>query len=164
MILSHHFLIVFIYLNAPQSVQQQNLKEYCNDRFSFCINYPNTFIGQGESGNGDGQLFLPKDKQAEITTYGMLVLEEVNDDFNEQFKQAGEGLTVTYKVFKANWFIVSGTDKKGNIVYRKTVLKKISYMGDEKEDTSVLQTLMITYPPSQQKIYGSYCGVIAKSL
>jgi hypothetical protein len=37
-------------------------------------------------------------------------------------------------------------------------------MGEEKAETTVLQTLMITYPPSQQSVYGSYCGVIAKSL
>jgi hypothetical protein len=113
------------------AVSQTDLKEYCNDRFSFCIKHPTATIPQGEAGNGDGQRFLSKDKQTEIAVYGMLVLEEVNDDFNEQFQQAGEGLTVTYKVFKANWFIVSGTDKKGNIVYRKTVLKKIRYMSEK---------------------------------
>jgi hypothetical protein len=139
-------------------------KEYCNDRFSFCIKYPSQFVGQGESSNGDGQVFLSKDKQAKITTYGILVLEEVNDDFNEEFKNAGRGLNVTYKVFKPNWFIISGTDSKGNIVYRKTVMKRIGYTGDSTEDTSVLQTLMIIYPLSQQKLYSGYCGVIAKSL
>lgn len=155
---------VFILGLVVLSFAQADLKEYCNDRFSFCIKYPNGFIGQGEAGNGDGQKFLPKDKQAEISSYGMLVLEGVNDDFNQQFKDAGEGLNVTYKVVKPEWFILSGTDKKGNIVYRKTVLKKIAYIGEEKAETLVLQTLMITYPPTQQKMYGGYCGVIAKSL
>jgi hypothetical protein len=156
-------ILAFLTVVFP-AVCQKELKEYCNDRFSFCMNYPATVVGQGEAGNGDGQRFLSKDKQTEVATYGMLVLEEVNDDFNEQFKQAGEGLKVTYKVVKPDWFILSGTDKKGNIVYRKTVMKKIAYMGEEKAETTVLQTLMITYPPSQQSVYGSYCGVIAKSL
>jgi hypothetical protein len=142
----------------------QTLKEYCNVRFSFCIKYPDGFIGQGESGNGDGQKFLSKDKQAEVTVFGMLVLEEVNDDFSAQFKLASKDLNVTYKVLKPDWFILSGTDKKGNIVYQKTVLKKISYMGEATKDTPVLQTWMITYPPSEQKTYGRYCSVISKGL
>jgi hypothetical protein len=160
--MKHYFFAALVLHFLTPGFAQNNLKEYCNDRFSFCIQYLDGFIGQGESENSDGQRFLSKDKQAEITSYGMLVLEGVNDDLNEQFKQASEGINVTYKVVKPEWFILSGTDSKGNIIYRKTTLKKISYLNEEKPETKVLQTLTITYRASQQKLYGSYCNVVAK--
>ena len=144
--------------------QPKPLQEYCNDRFSFCVQHPSAFIGDGESGNGDGQLFLSEDKQAEIRAYGELALEEVNENLSDVYTSATRHLQVSYKVVKPEWFVISGLDEKGKIVYRKTVKKKIRYMGGEKEDTSVYQTLMITYPKSKQSLYGSYCGVISKSL
>ena len=140
------------------------MQEYCNDRFSFCIQYPENFTGEGESGNGDGQIFLSKDKEAEIRAYGELVLEEVKDNFSEEYASAARRIDVSYKVVKPDWFVISGLDKEGRIVYRKTVKKKIRYMGSETEDTFVYQTLMITYPKAKQNLFGSYCGVISKSL
>ncbi len=139
------------------------MKEYCNDRFSFCISYPEGFTGEGEAGNGDGQIFMSKDKEAEIRAYGELVLEEVNDNFSEVYASAAKRMEVSYKVVKQDWFVISGLDKNGKIVYRKTVKRKVRYMGSETEDTFVYQTLMITYPKAKQNLYGSYCGVISKS-
>jgi hypothetical protein len=71
-------------------------------------------------------------------------------------------MQLTYKKITKDWFVFSGVDKAGRIVYRKTVKKKINYMGDA--GAAVFQTLMITYPASQNKLYAPYCSVIAKSL
>jgi hypothetical protein len=154
----------FLSILSLTGFQQKAMEEYCNGRFSFCISYPVGFKGEGEAGNGDGQRFLSKDKQAEIATWGMNVLEEINDNVKDEFESASEKITVTYKVIKPTSFIFSGLNQKGEIVYRKSVMKKIADEGSEEEDTMVWQTLMITYPKSQQNLYGSYCGVIAKSL
>jgi hypothetical protein len=75
---------------------------------------------------------------------------------------ASGDIQLTYKKITKDWFVFSGVDKAGKIVYRKTVKKKINYMGDE--GVAVFQTLMITYPASQNKLYAPYCSVIAKSL
>jgi len=156
--------VLSLFFLIASGFQSKGLEEYCNGRFGFCIQYPSGFTGQGEAGNGDGQRFLSKDKQAEITTYGMLVLEEINDDLKEQFLSVTKDIQVSYKVIKPNWFVFSGLTKDGKIIYQKTVMKKINYMDEEKPETMVQQTLMITYPKSQQHLYGNYCGVISKSL
>lgn len=144
--------------------QDNTLTKYCNDRYSFCIQYPESFKAQGESANGDGQVFLSADGQAEVRAYGALEVEDVRGNLMQEYALVTGDLRVSYKVVKPGWFIVSGIDKDGNISYRKTVRKKIQYLGDEALATWVYQTLMITYPENQQKLYGSYCGVIAKSL
>jgi hypothetical protein len=143
--------------------QDSDLQEYCNDRFGFCASYPKVFTGQGEAENGDGQVFLANDKQAEIRAYGMLVVEGVNENIQDEFDMGVENLQVSYKVVKPDWFVVSGLNKDGRIVYRKTVKRKIRYQPGDEATTLVYQTLMITYPKSQQAQYGSYCKVIAKA-
>lgn len=157
-------LLLTTLLITSSSFQNKPLTEYCNGRFGYCINYPAALIPQGEAANADGQTFLSKDKQTVVTTYGMLALEEVNDNLQENFALETKNIQVTYKVIKANSYLFSGLNKEGKIVYQKSVLKKIAYMGEEKEETLAWQTLSITYPKAQQATYGSYCSVIAKSL
>ncbi|PZR41035.1 MAG: hypothetical protein DI538_02265 [Azospira oryzae] len=154
--------LLFVFLLT--GFQSRPMKEYCNERYAFCVPYPDAFTGQGESGNGDGQTFLSKDKQAEILAYGEMAIEEISENLTDVYQNAASHLNVSYKVVKPDWFVISGLNKEGKIVYRKTVKKKIHYAGDENEDTFIYQTLMITYPQSQQRIYGSYCGLISKSL
>ena len=154
--------ICFALIGCLSFTTNSNYSEYCNSRFQFCIDYPKDLLGQGESENGDGQLFMSKDKQTEVRAYGMMAIEEF-DKLSQQYESAIKDLTVSYKVIKSNWFIFSGTDKKGNIVYRKTVKKKLDdYMNGGAQD--VFQTLMISYPVSQKKLYDPYCAKIAKSL
>jgi len=143
--------------------QEKALEEYCNDRFGFCIQFPAGFIGQGEAGNGDGQTFLSKDKQSEILAYGELAVEEMSENLTAVYERATSHLNVSYKVVKPDWFVISDLNKEGKIVYRKTVKKKMRYEGDDEENPFIYQTLIISYPKSQQKIYDNYCGVISKS-
>ncbi len=157
----HLSLLSLLFLTG---FQPKPMKEYCNDRFAFCVSYPEGFMGQGEAGNGDGQTFLSKDKQAEILAYGELAVEEISENLTDVYESATRHLNVSYKVVKPDWFVISGLNKEGKIVYRKTIKKKIQYAGDEEESTFIYQTLMISYPKSQQSNYGSYCGVISKSL
>lgn len=144
--------------------QDNALTRYCNARYSFCIQYPRSFQAQGESANGDGQVFRSQDGQAEVRAYGALEVEDLRGNLMQEYALVTGDLRVSYKVVKPDWFIVSGIDKDGNISYRKTVRKKIRYMGDETPATWVYQTLMVTYPETQQKLYDGYCHVIAKSL
>lgn len=61
-----------------------------------------------------------------------------------------------------NQFIISGYNQKAEIVYRKTVKKQIEYRGTP--GIEVFQTLMITYPVSENGTYESYCRYISTSL
>ncbi|BAV04230.1 hypothetical protein SAMN05421788_10441 [Filimonas lacunae] len=135
-------------------------KEYCNARFHMCVRYPANFKGQGESYNGDGQVFISDDKAAKITLSGGLVLDDITN-LEKEYNRSAKGLTSVYKVKKSNWYVVSGIDKDGNIVYEKTKQKTINHRGSE--NTEVFQTCMITYPPSQKDKYASYCAYIANN-
>jgi hypothetical protein len=139
----------------------QPAKKYCNGRFGFCITYPASFISQPPPQNDDGLIFLSQDNNAEIRTFGSLAIGDF-DKLQKEFTMASGHMQLTYKKITKDWFVFSGVDKAGKIVYRKTVKKKINYMGDE--GVAVFQTLMITYPASQNKLYAPYCSVIAKSL
>ncbi|MBC9935027.1 hypothetical protein [Chitinophaga qingshengii] len=146
-------------------------KQYCNNRFQFCMEYPEDFKADGESGNGDGQTFSARKGTAKIWAWGNLVMDpsELYDDVKPgtdplqyKFKSAIEGIKVAYKVIKLNFYIFSGTNEKGDIVYCKTVKHKINYMGSA--DSEVFQTIMIIYPAAEQDKYKDYCSYIAGSL
>lgn len=137
------------------------LDTYCNDRFDFCIQYPASFQKQPVPENNDGLIFLSKDKKTEIRAFGSLAVEDI-DSLDDQWKMSTDGIKLSYKKVEKDWFIYSGTNKQGKIVYRKTRKIKIKYMGGD--DTWVFQSLMITYPASQAKTYDPYCVTIAKSL
>lgn len=148
--------LVFIAAFKPQD----DYATYCNGKFGFCIKYPKSFGKPKESGSGDGATFTSKDKKAELRAWGNLAVEDL-DKLEQQLDEATQNLNVTYKVVKDTWFVVSGTDSSGAVVYRKTVKKKIDFNGDA--GTPVFQTVRIKYPATQQKNYEGYCKVIARS-
>ncbi len=152
------FIILFVFISFSFKTDYKN---HCNPRFNFCISYPTDFIKQSESENGDGAFFISKDKRSQIWMYGSLAIEDF-DRLDQEFTLATTDIHLSYKVVKDNWFIFSGVDSTGNVIYQKTIKKKINYLGEK--DTYVFQTLRISYPPNQNKKYNSYCKLIAKSL
>lgn len=142
--------------------KSDSLKEYCNERYNFCISYLASFMPQGESYNGDGQKFVSKDGKAVISAYGGLAIIDISDDIEKVYNTAISDEKITYKVLKNNYFIISGYDENNNIFYRKTVSKTINYF--DEENTNIYQTLIITYPKSQIEKYKDYCNIISKSL
>nr|WP_295863592.1 hypothetical protein [uncultured Chitinophaga sp.] len=145
-------------------------KQYCNNRFQFCMEYPDDFKAEGESGNGDGQTFSAPKGTAKIFAFGQLVMDPADIDEHVQpgtdplkynFRSVTKGLKVAYQVIKPTYYIYSGTNNKGEIVYCKTAKRKIDYMGSESD---VFQTIMITYPAAEQDKYKDYCTYIAGSL
>ena len=156
--LKNLFIIFFILVSFSF---KEAYKVYCNPRFNFCIKYPSDFIKQPESENRDGRIFISKDKRCEIRMFGSLAIEDF-DRLDQEFTTQTIDVHLSYKMIKENWFIFSGVDSKRNIIYQKTVKKKIDYMGDK--NTYVFQTLYISYPNNQAKVYESYCKLITKSL
>src|SRR5437763_1722717 len=88
---------------------------YSNARFSYSISYPaDLLLPQGEADNGDGQRFTSRDKRAEMIVYGGYALDRsLRDLYNEELRGGDDDhshskKTVTYKVLRDNWFVVSG--------------------------------------------------------
>lgn len=135
---------------------QPQLKTYQNARFDYSISYPAKILfPQGEATNGDGQRFLSKDGQAELIVYGShnALDQTLKDVFLEEQRQTEEHphRTVTYKLLKTDWFVVSGVDGE-TIFYQKTMLKH-----------GIFKTFRITYPKTQKSTFDPITTVIAKS-
>src|SRR5213080_1144280 len=79
-----------------QSQQRSNAyRTYANARFDYSISYPaSLLIPQGESANGDGQVFRARDGSAEMRVYGR---NNVNNEtlrglFSELSREWGTGV------------------------------------------------------------------------
>ena len=155
------FLFIPILILIFSFTSYKEFDTYCNSRFDFCIEYPNVFKSQISPTNGDGLIFISPDKNAEIRAFGRLAVEDL-DKLGQEFEIASTDIKFTYRKIAKNWFIFSGINKQGKMVYQKTIKKKITYMGQA--GTYVFQSLMITYPVVQKKFYESYCTKISKSL
>lgn len=153
------FISLFILIFTTNSIYSQN-KTYCNGRYSYCIQYPNDFKGLGESDNGDGQIFISKDRKAEIRAYASLFDDEYTT-LKTNLEYAENRSQITYKVVKKNSFIISGYNSDGHVFYQKSILLLKDYWGHK--NTKILHTLVITYPKSQLKKYNNYCKIIANS-
>lgn len=100
---------------------------YINSRFGFRVAYPTGVLyGQGESENGDGQVFSSVDGRFRLTAWASR--RDDNETVGELYDQEGHGLVglnqkivVTYRRQKDNWFVVSGTSGEVG-VYRRTML------------------------------------------
>jgi len=108
---------------AQPKNDQHTFARYVNVRFKYAICYPkDLLVPQGESANSDGQKFLSNDG-VELIVYG------TNNALNETLKErmsetqarlAGATGKVTYKVQKANWFVLSGQNGQ-TVFYVKTL-------------------------------------------
>jgi hypothetical protein len=111
-------------LGGPRfGIDRHIWKSYTNVRFQYYICYPaDLMVPQGEPDNSDGQRFLAHDG-ASLIVYGS------NNALDESLKNtladtgsrlAGPSGKVTYKMLKANWFVVSG--QNGQTVFYSKVL------------------------------------------
>jgi hypothetical protein len=130
-------------------------KTYTNARFQYEICYPaDLMVPQGEPDNGDGQKFLAHDG-AELIVYGS------NNAPGESLKKtladtgsrlAGPSGKVTYKMLKANWFVVSG--QNGQTVFYSKVLYN-------KHDDQ-FKSFELTYHRAESALYEPVIARLAK--
>jgi len=152
------YLILFFY---PNQLADKGYSSYCNSKFDFCIQYPSSFKKLPPPENGDGLIFISADSLAEIRAYGSLVA-ALDNGLSDEYSFATTSLDITYKRMTDHSFIISGMNKDNRIIYRKTSISKIRYMGEP--GTQVFRTLMIEYPASQSAQYEEYCRRISNSL
>jgi hypothetical protein len=114
-----------LYGGGQRATTDANLvwKWYSNVRFHYAICYPGNLLQpQGESENGDGQIFRGEDG-ARLSVYGRnnALNEKLSDVFAEtQSRLVGRSGRVTYKLLKSTWFVVTGLN--GPIIfYVKTI-------------------------------------------
>jgi hypothetical protein len=132
---------------------QNEYKTYTNARFKYSISYPaDLLIPQGESENGDGQVFREKSSSSvEMRVYGGYNVsnETLRSRYTELLRKWSNG--ITYKVIRRDWFVVSAM-VSGKIHYQKTILR-----GD------VFKTFEIEYAAVRGSTYNDVTDRIAKS-
>lgn len=98
--------------------------EYCNNKYNYCLTYPDVLIPQAEPDAHDGQKFLSKDKLSELSVWASYKLFP-EDTIKTQYKYY-EKSNITYKLIKNDYFIISGFEN-GKIFYQKTSLNKETF-------------------------------------
>jgi hypothetical protein len=146
------FLILLTLILLSQVVfSQTDYKTYANARYGYSISYPSDLLEpQGESDNGDGQIF--KNSAAEMRVYGSnsVLGETLEKQYRELLKKFGK--TLAYKTFRENFFVVSAI-RNDKIFYQKTF---------ENSD-SVFITFEIEYKKSERAKYDKVVTKIVKS-
>ncbi|MFS8784186.1 hypothetical protein [Synechococcus sp. R6-6] len=145
-------------------VAQAGFRPYLNARFGYRIDYPADFIPQGESDNGDGQVFLGQDG-AELRVWGgyNIFQETPASALQEELRRSRENQRrVTYQAVGRDFFVVSGYEPVRvsgaepfgqRIFYLKTVVRPSLQAGFE-----------FVYPASRRERYDRDVEAIARSL
>ena len=138
------FTTIFLSLTFAQTIAAQTgYKTYGNARFGYSISYPSDLLTpQGESDNGDGQIFSGTGGAAEMRVFGsnMLLKGSLLKEYNAIVSEHGSG--VAYKTYRINFFVVSALND-GKIFYQKTIAKP----------NGSFITFMIEYDESKRGVY-----------
>lgn len=132
-------------LTSEKINRNQDYNQYCNARFSYCLDYPDFLKAQPESPNGDGQIFINKKGDEVLRVFGRLNLDAEGEiiSLEQQFKtdikdNLKKKNVITYKKLGETFFVISGY-RNGKIFYQKTILKNdafafaiLEYSKDEK--------------------------------
>ncbi|MFZ6723087.1 GIY-YIG nuclease family protein [Undibacterium sp. Ji49W] len=143
--------------DGRDSISNKPETGYRNSRFKFSIGYiPSELSAQGESENGDGQVFSSNNLTTVLRVYGSLNIDALSleNAFNAEILRPDTpelSRQITYKKLKNNWYVVSGiSDRK--IFYLKCFLVDNHFV-----------TLEITYPESEKKHWNEEVLKIASS-
>jgi hypothetical protein len=141
-----------LFLLSSSVLAHSTMRNYCNPRFRFCIDYPSSFVAQTPPENGDGRTFKSKDGLVKMLVYGSnnSLMEKLETRFKAE-SISSDTRKVTYKLFKPDYFVLSGIENK-NVFYQKVLFKNDEY-----------KTFLILYPIVQNKIYDPITTKIAAS-
>jgi hypothetical protein len=135
---------------------QAGFQTYVNARFGYRIFYPDDFTPQGESDNGDGQVFTGRD-DAELRVWGgyNVLRETPASAMREELRRCSENQRqVTYRTVGKGFFVVSGYEPDGaRIFYLKKIVRPSVQVGFE-----------FVYPVNNRSRYDQEVRVIANSL
>lgn len=128
---------------------EEKFKTYVNERFGFSLSYPHYLKPAPTPQNGAGMSFHADDDSLSVSAQAHFLHENtLSTMWNDALKAYGK--SVTYKVKRNNWFVVSGVDN-GTEYYHKLFVKGKNWV-----------SFTITYPHSQRQKFDPIVGQIAK--
>ncbi|HEX8435680.1 hypothetical protein [Archangium sp.] len=133
-----HALVSLLVLAAPAG---EGWTTYSNERFGYSIGIPPGLAAQGESDNGDGQEWRDASGKVSLKVWSSLVVDldgEPEGQTNLAWSRrttlkrwSDKGVRVTYQPKGKGWWVLSGEDREGRVVYHKVVEKDGSLYGFE---------------------------------
>lgn len=128
------------------------LGRYVNARYGYAIDYPKAFSSQGESANGDGQVFASPDGRGEMRVFASrnLPRRTLRDRYQESL--AALGTRPLFTLLRDDWFVVSGL-AGGKVVYEKTLFRRDTFF-----------TVAFAYDPAARAAFEAVVGRVVRSL
>lgn len=139
-------------LEEGNDTADNGYNSYTNDRYGFSVQYPNNFIMDPPSQNGDGATF--HNDEFFLTAYsGYTNVIKSGETIEEYFQEDLESINeeIAYQKLSDNWYVISYKENE-KIIYKKF------YFGDV-----TFSTFIITYPASKQEEYGELTTYISNS-
>lgn len=143
--------LAFLALLLPLvAAATEHYEVYGNSRFGFTVDIPSNFVPQGESDNGDGQVFVHKSTNARIIASGGWLMEP-EIECSASARRDHEDGEITYRHAKGGTSVISG--KQGSsIFYAKTVRTNDRCLN-----------LLITYPHEDREMFDSVVKRVSRS-
>lgn len=115
-------VLVVLFALVALPALAQGWDRYDNARFGYGIDIPPGFIGDGEAGNGDGQIFQAAGKPSVLMVWGGNMLGDFEAEIAERMAgDARDAWNVTYQAITPRW--ASWSALKGfRILYQRMIL------------------------------------------
>jgi hypothetical protein len=128
-------------------------KTYINGRWGFSLTYPSSLIAGPSPTNGAGQEFHLSSKEVSVAAQGSHTHEDIGETLDHFWRKelSERGDTVTYKLKKDNYYVISGVNSNGYQFYHKVFFFPGRWIEFE-----------ITYPHAKNKVYDAWVERIAR--
>jgi hypothetical protein len=144
-----YLLILFFALVSPLLFAKDVVYDtYHNAHYQYSIDYPkNILMPQEADPDGAGLTLVSKNGDAilSLRAYANALNQSLEEAYNaacrEELDQEPTH-TVTYKVMKLNWFVVSGYREGGRVYYKKTILNNRTF-----------KTFIFLYDANKKAVY-----------
>ena len=147
------FLILLFLLTLSGLAFASDWKREVNQRWGFSLSYPGSLIPEPLPANGDGRRYHSADHEVSLAAMGSHTHPDLLGESLDGFWQkelADRGDTVTYKIKKNDFYVISGVSSNGYEYYHKVFFYPTYWVEFE-----------ITYPHSKHQHYDAWVERIA---
>jgi hypothetical protein len=132
---------------------EEQWKTYINGRWGFSLTYPSSLIPGPWPTNGAGQEFHSLSKEVSVFAQGSHTHEDIGETLESFWRKelSERGETVTYKLKKDNYYVISGVNSNGYEFYHKMFFFPGRWIEFE-----------ITYPHAKNDVYDPWVERIAR--
>lgn len=141
--------------NSEISNKKLEFKTFYNYNRDFKIDYPAFLTMGAASENADGRDFITNGGEISLYAYSSYNMDKsISELYNEELRN--DNYTLTYKVLKSNWYVISGVDNSNRKEFYEKVFFSSKY-GNQ------IRTMILEYPKTKQKDFDIIIPRLLKS-